>query len=391
MNCHFRPLSIFRDSHIDRDLVTLLYFVIQVGSLFPNTSSDPWEQSFQRVDLPCGLDLVYPTQAGALTAVAIIAGTTSYQRSGNLYGSSKDIGLITSKIPALTEHGGRVNRIGHTRVVIEGSIVKQGFFSEYTQESLDFDTDEGLMMHIVEESLVAANEMSEDNIQKDLLNGAGVIRYSGDAASLAEITGDGTGYDELDYTTLLKLSIDLDNNKCPKDTKVITGSRNVDTKVINAARFMFVGSEMIPTFERMEDLHSERAFRSVETYAAAGNTVNGEVGSVGKFRIVVVPEMMRYYGVGAVVGANAQGFAETNGRYDVAPCLVVGSGAFTTIGFQTSGKNVKFKIIHKKPGIEMATSMDPYGEKGMWSIKWYYGSMLLRPEWIAVCYSVCED
>lgn len=31
---------------------------------------------------------------------------------GNLYGSSKDIGKITDKLPMLTENGGRVNRVG---------------------------------------------------------------------------------------------------------------------------------------------------------------------------------------------------------------------------------------------------------------------------------------
>jgi hypothetical protein len=40
---------------------------------------------------------------------------------GNLYGSSKDTGTITSKIPALTENGGRVNRVGFTRTQITGS------------------------------------------------------------------------------------------------------------------------------------------------------------------------------------------------------------------------------------------------------------------------------
>ena len=32
--------------------------------------------------------------------------------NGNLYGSSKDIGLIPGKLPVLSETGGRVNRVG---------------------------------------------------------------------------------------------------------------------------------------------------------------------------------------------------------------------------------------------------------------------------------------
>ena len=57
--------------------------------------------------------------------------------NGNLYGSSKDVGNITSKLPLLTENGGRVNRVGFTRLSREGSIHKFGFFYEFTQESLD--------------------------------------------------------------------------------------------------------------------------------------------------------------------------------------------------------------------------------------------------------------
>lgn len=42
--------------------------------------------------------------------------------NGNLYGSSKDIGTIPSKLPALTENGGRVNRVGFTRIQLQGTI-----------------------------------------------------------------------------------------------------------------------------------------------------------------------------------------------------------------------------------------------------------------------------
>ena len=52
--------------------------------------------------------------------------------NGNLYGSSRDVGAIASKLPALTENGGRVNRVGFTRVEREGSIHKFGFFTEFT-------------------------------------------------------------------------------------------------------------------------------------------------------------------------------------------------------------------------------------------------------------------
>jgi len=297
---------------------------------------------------------------------------------GNLYGGSKDVGTIPGKLPALSEQGGRVNRVGFKRVELEGSIEKFGFFDEYTQESLDFDTDGELMMHINREMLRGANEITEDALQVDLLNGAGTIRYAGAATTNANVAEDTL----VTYSDLMKLAIDLDNNRTPKHTKVISGSRMVDTKTIAAARCMYIGSELIPTLRAMTDLHGNPAFVPVQQYADAGNVLNGEIGSVDQFRIVVVPEMMKFAGAGAS-DVNSVSHT-TSDKVDVFPMLVVGDGAFTTVGFQTDGKSVKFKITHKKPGEATADRTDPYGETGFMSIKWYYGSLILRPERIAV-------
>lgn len=299
--------------------------------------------------------------------------------NGNLYGSSKDIGTISGKMPALSETGGRVNRVGFKRKEIEGTLEKFGFFDEYTQESLDFDTDAELQTHINREMVLGANEITEDALQIDLLNAAGVIKYAGNATTNLTVGGD----DIVTYGDLMRLSIDLDNNRTPKHTKVITGSRMVDTRVIPSARVAYIGSELLPTFKAMKDLHNNPAFISVEKYAAGGAVLNGEVGSVDQFRLVVVPEMMKWAGGGADASADATCY-ETANKYDVFPILVVGDESFTTIGFQTDGKSVKFKITHKAPGEATADRNDPYGETGFMSIKWYYGFMALRPERIAL-------
>jgi N4-gp56 family major capsid protein len=325
----------------------------------------------------------YPTLAEAATAAG--AGGSTVQNGGNLYGSSKDVGAIAGKMPALTENGGRVNRVGFKRKEIEGSIEKFGFFDEYTQESLDFDSDAELAMHINREMINGAHELTEDALQIDLLNSAGVVKYSG--AAVSDVTVIDTS--EVTYGDLLRLAIDLDNNRTPKQTKVITGTRLVDTKTIAAGRVLYCGSELQPTLEAMVDLHSNQAFIAVQHYAAGSTILNGEIGSIGQFRIVVVPEMLKWEGAGGDASGTATHY-ETNDRYDVFPMLCVGGGSFTTIGFQTDGKTVKFKITSKKPGIETADRNDPYGETGFMSIKWYYGFMALRPERIALLKTVAR-
>jgi N4-gp56 family major capsid protein len=321
--------------------------------------------------------------------------TTNY---GNLYGSSKDVGTIVSKIPALTEFGGRVNRVGMQRIELTGTLEKFGFFDEYTQESLDFDTDSELLMHITTESVKAANEITEDQLQIDLLNAAGVVRYAGDATSTATLGGStaaANAEDVVVYDDLVKLSIELNDNRTPKHTKVITGSRMIDTKVVNAARYAYIGSELEPAFMRMVDYHGERAFIPVAQYGAATTLARGEFGAVHDFRLIVVPEMMHWDAAGAAVSNTADEVcmwskdSAGNDKVNVYPILVVGDGSFTTIGFQTDGKTVKFKIKHSKPGSDTSYSRDdPYGEVGFYSIKWYYGFMTLRSERIALIKTV---
>ena len=305
--------------------------------------------------------------------------------NGNLYGSSKDIGTISGKLPVLSENGGRVNRVGFKRKEIEGTLEKFGFFDEYTQESLDFDTDADLLQHVNREMLAGANEITEDALQIDLINAAGIVKYAGNATSNVTVGAD----DLVSYRDLMLLAIDLDNNRTPKHTTAITGTRMVDTRTIPACRVAYIGSELLPTFKAMKDLHNNPAFIPVEKYAAGGATLNGEVGSVDNFRLVVVPEMMKWAGAGADASADSANY-ETGNKFDVFPILVIGNESFTTIGFQTDGKTVKFKITHKKPGEETADRADPYGETGFMSIKWYYGFMALRPERIALIKTVAR-
>lgn len=302
---------------------------------------------------------------------------------GNLYGSSKDVGAITSKLPVLSETGGRVNRVGFTRIVREGTISKLGFFTEYSQDAMDFDSDSELMMHMNRELINGAVQISEAALQLDLLNGAGVVVYAGDAVSDITVDGESAEPAQVDYRDLFNLSLTLDDNRTPRETQIITGSRMIDTKTIRGGRVMYIGNELQATVEEMTDPFSNQAFVHAHQYGAATTLMNGEIGSVAQFRIIVVPEMQHWEGEGAAVTTNP-GFRDDGTNYNIYPMLVVGQGSFTTIGFQTGGKGVKWKMIHKKPGEEIADRTNPYGEIGFHSIKWWYGTMILRPERLAL-------
>lgn len=310
--------------------------------------------------------------------------------SGNLYGSSKDIGTITGKLPVLTENGGRVNRVGFQRIQREGSIFKFGFFHEFTQESMDFDSDAEVMDHLSRELMNGAVQLTEAVLQRDLLAAAGVVLFAGAAAADAQVTAEGATPSLVSYANLMRLDQILTNNRTPKQTTVINGSRLVDTVTLPSARVMFVGPELVPHLKGMKDLFLNKAFIAIQYYADAGTILNGEIGTIDSFRIVEVPEMLSWAGTGAPVVTNP-GYRMTNksgNKYDIFPMLVIGEDSFTTIGFQTDGKTVKFSVMTKMPGKETADRADPYGETGFSSIKWYYGILIKRPERIAVIKTV---
>ena len=307
--------------------------------------------------------------------------------NGNLYGSSKDIGTIRGKLPVLSETGGRVNRVGFKRLTLEGEISEFGMFTEFTRDSIEFDSDDQLREHLSRELMNGAVQIQEAQIQMDLLAGAGVELFAGAATADDEITGEGATPSLVTYADLMRMDQILTDNRTPRNTTIITGSRFTDTRVIPASRILYVGSELVPHLKTMKDTFNNKAFIEVQHYADAGTLLNGEIGSIESFRVVQVPEMLHWAGVGAAVTTNP-GYRETDDKYDVYPMLVVGDDSFTALGFQNDGKKLGINVMTRNYGKEAMDYNDPYGKTGISSMTWYYGMLVYRPERIGVFKSV---
>ena len=326
-----------------------------------------------------------------LAAEGVADKFTIVPRVGNLYGSSKDIGTITGRLPTLSEVGGKVNRVGFTRITRQATLQRFGFFYEFTDESLDFDSDAGLKDHLARELMNGAIEIYEDVLQKDLLNAAETIVFAGAATSKATISGESGATSRVDYQALLKLDQLLTENRTPKQTTVMTGSRNIDTRTIPASRILYIGTELMQTVKGMKD-GSVPVFIGVQHYAGQTTPLPGEIGSIDNFRIILVPEMEHWEGAGANVSSNTDSSrtgvnaANTGLAYNVYPMLCVGEDSFTTVGFNgNNGKSGKFNVITKMPGASIAEPYNnPYGTVGFSSIQWFYATLIMRPERIGL-------
>ena len=316
------------------------------------------------------------------------AGATIDPGSGNLYGSSHDVARIDPALPVLTEQGGRVNRVGFTRIVKEGSLQRMGFFYELTDESINFDSDPKMKAHIFTEMMRGAVRIKEDVLQRDLLNSAGVIVYPGAATQNSEVTGEGATPTVVDYDSLIRLDELLTANKCPYGKKYLTGSSNTDTRTIPQARVLFCGPKVARLLRTMLDFNNTPAFIPVEKYASQTTPMNGEIGAIYNFRVIQVQNMLYWSELGAPEGTNDKGYHVVNGKYVIHPLLCVGEDSFNTINFLASGGNKTFDVIEKMPGHDIADLMNPYGTVGFVSIKWYYGFLCNRPEYIGLIKTV---
>jgi len=300
---------------------------------------------------------------------------------GNLYGSNRDIGNITSGLPVLGEGANDVNRVVVTKKTGEVSFNRFGLFLEYTDEVELFSEDKTQMIY--REMLGdAAKQVNEDLIQKDMLSGANVY-YVGSATSRATVGQDTTGTgaegdnDDADsvigYDDVRKIVATLVSNRARKYTSIVTGSTKVDTKTINASYIGIVGPEIKYDLQGVADMHSRPAWIPVNQYGSAATLLDQEVGAIDEMRFIESERAMKFIGAGAAIPAGYTGTLANDGsKFNVYPILCPTEGAFATVGLQGWGK-MKFKS--KAPGaVEQA---DKFGLKGFFSVNWFYAGIIL--------------
>lgn len=318
-------------------------------------------------------------------------------KNGNLYGSSKDVGKFTKSLPAMTELGGRINRVGYSRTTITSRLFEFGFFYEYSTDALYIDTMADLKANFTREALIGAHQICEDFTGFLLLHSAVTFHYAGIATTMEEMSGEAVIPSFLTYNSTQTIKNVLFDLRFPQQTTLNKGTTLIDTVTIPGGYNVICGNEIIKTLETIRDPFDEKAWIPVEKYTAGTQTAYGEVGSINGLRIIVNPNMLKYEAKGAAVTQNINGCytAYDEGgvkRYTVFPMLIVGSDAFFHVGFKASGikgakQKVQLKIGESVPSV---TRDDPFAKTGILSINWWQGILVQKPKHIMVIYTLAK-
>lgn len=305
------------------------------------------------------------------------AGATGSIKSGNgnLYGGDTDFAVIKGSFPALSEEGGKVNAVGMKRLTLEATVSEFGFHIPFTKKALEMDTETGLLARMSMEVGEAQGEIREKQIAVGLLSASELNRvYAGNASTIAEM---GAG-DVVSFQDIRGMEQSLKLARSPKQTKMIDGSTKIGTVVVGAGYAAYVPQELYPVLEDMEHA-GVRVWKPVESYAAAGTIMEGEIGKISATRFIEVEEMPKYAGAGAsttdaVDDVGVDNMYTSGDKYDVFPILYVGSDSFGTIGFEGDVARVNTVM----PTADAHN--DVFGKKGAVAISWYFGMLIYRPE-----------
>ena len=309
------------------------------------------------------------------------------------YLGKRDLATITTNLAntgmsgAITEGAGAINKVTPKKITVETSIARYGFMTEYTDEVALFSED-SVQVKFREELGYLINQASEDLIQKDMLNGCGIVI---NAAGVAKnqlgttIAPDGTNEDlyKVSFDLIRRAVKALVRNRAQRNTEIVTGSIKIGTAPINSAFYAIIGPEVkydLETLTRNGGIaHEDWAYIPAYQYAAATNLAEGEVGSMHDVKFIESEGAMMEAGAGATVPPGYTGALSNNGtKFNVFPILFPTKGAFATLGIKGIGK----VVFNAKAPSEVELG-NPYGTKGFFSANMFYAGIALQPEKLA--------
>lgn len=315
------------------------------------------------------------------------------------YLGKRDLATVSAKLAAtdgsgaaLTEGAGAINKVTPKKVTVEASIARYGFMIEYTDEVALFSEDP-VQVKYREELGYLMNQTAEDLIQKDMIQGAGIVINAGGNITKSQmgatIAADGTNEElyKVSFDVIRKGVKALVRNRAQRNTEMVTGTNKIGTAPINSAFYAIIGPEVkydLETATRGLTYEKEYAYVPAFKYASQSNMAQGECGSMHDVRFVESEGALFEAAAGAVIPTDYAGELSysndgTDDRFDVFPILFPTKGSFATLGLKGQGK---VTFYSKAPSDVNLTN--PFGTKGFFSGNMFYAGLVLQPEKLAV-------
>lgn len=171
------------------------------------------------------------------------------------------------------------------------------------------------------------------------------------------------------YNNLSSLSRTLLGNHAKMKTKILAPGPAYDTAAIEAGFIVFAHTDLEHDLRQMPD------FVPVAKYAQRQPINEYELGSVGRYRFILSPELNPYTGAGAAVGST--GLKASGGYIDVYPMIVCAEDAAYDVALNTN-----FDVTHIKAGVK--TKEDPFGQRGYVGAMFWSAALVANPGWMGV-------
>lgn len=202
-----------------------------------------------------------------------------------------------------------------------------------------------------------------EKVNYNVLRSCPLQAFSGSATSVSTVVA------KVSKVDLQRVVRRLDGNDAQKIKKILSSSANMDTKNISASYIAITNTTLKQDFEAIP------GWTPVHQYGTVSGFINeNEIGQVADIRVLTSNLYLPYSGAGAT---DATGTVETvAGKTNVYPVIIVGKGAFNTIGLK--GMN-SLTVRVKNPEVTPAT---PYGNLYVLSWRTMHAICITGPQYM---------
>ena len=227
-------------------------------------------------------------------------------------------------------------------------------------------------------------DLYEDDIPAEMKKQTGermglvreMIRYGALKAGTNLFYAGGTSRATVDeavsYNLLSRVSRSLLANRTDLITRVLAPSANFNTSPVEPGFLVFCHTDC------EHDIRALPGFIQAAEYGSRKLAHEMELGSVGRFRFIVSPELGSVIDSGAAVGTTGL-FSTGASNIDVYPMIVVGENAWGDVSLRGGDS---FDMTDLKPGAK--DKSDPHGQRGYVGAKFWSAAKVLNDGHMAV-------